>query len=77
VTTAQGSGAAVSLTQYGVQTPTSSTVLVVSADRAVAEAALGWIQGGRIVARTLTIGAWQPSIDARDEDAATRFDRTG
>lgn len=64
------------ITQYGVQTATSSTVLIVTTDRAAAQDALGWISDGQIVARTLAISAWHPSIDVGDADT-THFGRTG
>lgn len=48
----------VSVTQYGVQTPKSSTVLTVTTDRAEAEHALEWIEDGRVVHRTITYGGW-------------------
>jgi hypothetical protein len=37
-----------SITQYGVQTPNSSTILIVTADRTEAEHALDWITDGRV-----------------------------
>jgi YD repeat-containing protein len=55
-----------SVTQYGVQTPNSSTVLVVTTDRAEAEHALDWITDGRVVQRTITYGGWQPGADEGD-----------
>lgn len=55
-----------SITQYGVQTPSSSTVLIVTDDRAEAESALEWIADGRVVHRTITSGGWQPGNDAGD-----------
>ncbi len=59
----------VSVTQYGVQTPSRSTVLVVSTDRGDAEHALQWIQNGRVVHRTITYGGWLD--DAEREDGGT------
>lgn len=47
-----------SVVQYGVMTPTSSTVLIATADLAVATCALSWIHGGRLVQRTVTHGGW-------------------
>jgi hypothetical protein len=52
-----------SITQYGVQTPNSSTILIVTTDRAEAEHALDWITDGRVVHRTITYGGWQPGND--------------
>ena len=57
-----------SITQYGVKTPTSSTLLIVTTDRADAERALGWITDGLVVHRTITYGDWQPGLD--DDDLA-------
>ncbi len=59
----------VSVTQYGVQTPSRSTVLVVSTDRGDAEHALQWIQNGRVVHRTITYGGWL--VDDEREDGGT------
>jgi signal transduction histidine kinase len=47
-----------SVTEYGVQTLNSDTVVIVTADRDEAEHALEWIQGGRVVHRTITYGGW-------------------
>lgn len=47
-----------SVTQYGVLTPNSSTILVVTSNRAEAERALEWITDGRVVQRTITYGDW-------------------
>jgi hypothetical protein len=55
-----------SVTEYGVQTPTSSTVLVVTADRGEAERALEWITDGRVVHRMVTYGGWQAKDDNGD-----------
>ncbi|GAC1397568.1 MAG: hypothetical protein NVSMB60_07760 [Mycobacterium sp.] len=48
-----------SITQYGVQTPTSSTILIVTTGRAEAEHALNWITDGRVVHRTIPYRGWQ------------------
>ena len=48
----------VCVTEYGVQTPSRSTILVVSTDRGEAERALQWIQNGRVVHRRITYGGW-------------------
>lgn len=53
-----------SVTQYGVQTPNSSTVLIVADDHAEAEQVLDSITDGRVVHRTITYGGWL----AGDED---------
>jgi len=47
-----------SVLEYGVMTPNSSTVLIATADLAVATRALSWIHGGRLVHRTVTYGGW-------------------
>ena len=52
-----------SVTQYGIQTPNSNTVLVVTTDREEAQHALTWIQHGRIVHRTITYGGWLSESD--------------
>lgn len=54
----EGPDADGSVLQYGVMTPTSSTVLIATADLAVATRALSWIHGGRLVQRTVTYGGW-------------------
>jgi hypothetical protein len=54
-----------SITQYGVQTP-KSTILIVTADRAEAEHAQDWITDGRVVQRTIPYGGWQPGNDEGD-----------
>ena len=56
-----------SVTQYGVQTPYSSTVLTVTTDRAVAEHALEWIQDGRIVTRTVAVSGWRYDSEEHQE----------
>lgn len=56
-------GRSETVTQYGVQTPYSSTVLTVTTNRSVAESALEWILDGRIVARTVTTTTWQHPAD--------------
>lgn len=55
-----------SVAQYGVQTPNSSTILIVTDDRAEAEHALEWIADGRVVHRTITYGDWRPEADNGD-----------
>jgi hypothetical protein len=55
-----------SVTQYGVQTLNSSTVLIVTADRGEAEHALQWITDGRVVHRRITYGGWQPENKTGD-----------
>jgi hypothetical protein len=52
-----------SVTQYGIQTPNSHTVLMVTNDLQEAQRALDWIQNGRIVHRTITYGSWQSEHD--------------
>jgi hypothetical protein len=64
-----------SVTQYGVQTPHSSRVLTVTADRCVAEHTLELIPDGRIVHRTITFSTWLPDTEEHDDDADV--DRTG
>ena len=47
-----------SVVQYGVETPNSTTVLIATADLAVATRSLRWIHGGRLVQRTVIYGGW-------------------
>lgn len=54
-----------SVRQYGVQTPNSNVVLMVTTDRAAAERALEWIDDGRIVERTIDYGEWSDRSEAR------------
>jgi hypothetical protein len=63
--TIPGSSAGGSVTQYGVQTPHSSTVLIVTDDRVEAERALDWITDGCVVQRTITYGDWLPGDEHR------------
>lgn len=55
------------ITQYGVQTPSSSSsILMVTTDRAEAEHWLDSIIDGSIVQRTISYSSWQREDDDGD-----------
>ena len=54
------------ITEYGVQTATSKTILTVTLDLAEAERTLEMIGGGRLLQRTVRYSPWT----AVDEEAA-------
>lgn len=54
------------ITQYGVQTPNSSSILMVTTDRAEAEHWLDSIVDGSMVQRTIFYSSWQLEEDEGD-----------
>jgi hypothetical protein len=49
-----------SFVQYGIQTSTSKTILMVTEDPAEADRMLDLIGDGRLVARTVSYSHWRP-----------------
>jgi hypothetical protein len=49
-----------SFVQYGIQSPTSKTILMVTEDPAEADRMLDLVGDGRLVARTVSYGHWRP-----------------
>lgn len=54
------------ITQYGVRTPNSSSILMVTTDRAEAEHWLDSIVDGSMVQRTIFYSSWQLEEDEGD-----------
>jgi hypothetical protein len=52
-----------SFVQYGIQTPTSKTILMVTEDPAEADRMLDMIGEGGLVVRTVSFSHWRP-VDA-------------
>jgi hypothetical protein len=52
-----------SVIEYGIQTPTSRQILVITEDLHDAEHMLDLLGDGRLLTRTVTYGAWRP-VDA-------------
>jgi hypothetical protein len=59
-----------SFVQYGIQTPNSKTILMVTEDLAEAKHTLDQIGGGNLIARTVSYSHWR-SVDI-DEDVDVR-----
>lgn len=57
-----------SVIEYGIQTATSKSILVITSDLADAHRTLDMIGDGRLVCRTVTYSRWRQV----DEDASTQ-----
>lgn len=56
------------MVQYGIQTPTSKTILMLTEDRDEAERMLDMVGEGTIIKRTVVFGPWRVDADLAAAD---------